>query len=97
MGKKFENVPVEEDTVILFELEGNLGEYKILYQKWYWEGITAESFIFANEDVAERTDEEIIELVLSSPAVKSEKSDITLSRSDSGFTFVNFNFVHDED
>lgn len=49
---KFENVPVEEDTKIIFEQEATLGEYEVLYQKWFWDGISAESIIFANEDVA---------------------------------------------
>jgi len=89
--KKFNNVPVEEDTKILFQLEVTLGEYKVLYEKWFWDGITAESIIFANEDVAELTDSEIEKKVRTSPLL-NEGTIITLTRSDSGFTFVNFNF-----
>ena len=88
---KFDNVPVEEDTKILFELEATLGEYKVLYQKWFWDGITAESIIFANEDVINLTDKEIEREVRTSPLLQ-KASKITLSRSKSGFTFVNFNF-----
>ena len=88
---KFENVPVEEDTKIIFEQEATLGGYEILYQKWFWDGISAESIIFANEDVAELKDNEIKAEVKESPLLK-EGSSITLKRTESGFTFVNFNF-----
>lgn len=88
---KFNNVPIEEDTKIIFQLQETLGEYDILYQKWFWDGITAESIIFANEDIAELTDKEIEEEVKDSPLL-NEGSSVTLKRSSSGFTFVNFNF-----
>ena len=56
---KFKNVPVEEDTKIILEKEAKLGEYEVLYQKWSWGGIVAESIIFSNEDVADFKDDEI--------------------------------------
>lgn len=92
MTSKFDNVPVEEDTRILLQQPGQLGQYDVLYQKWHWDGVTAESFIFANEDVAGIEEEQIIKEVRSSPLVR-EGSKTTVSISDSGFTFVNFNFV----
>jgi len=88
---KFNNVPVEEDTKILFQQEVTLGEYEVLYQKWIWDGITAESIIFADEDIVKLKDNEIKAAVKTSPLLK-EDSSITLNRSESGFTFVNFNF-----
>ncbi len=88
---KFNNVPVEEDTKILFQQEVTLGEYEVLYQKWIWDGITAESIIFADEDIVKLKDNEIEAAVKTSPLLK-EDSSITLNRSESGFTFVNFNF-----
>ncbi len=57
--RKFENVPVEEDTKIVMQQEAMLGEYEVLYQKWSWDGITAESIIFASEDVSSLDDEAI--------------------------------------
>ncbi len=54
MASKFERVPVEEDTKIIFQQEAILGEYDVLYQKWYWDGITAESIIFANEEMLKK-------------------------------------------
>jgi len=91
MTDKFNKVPVEEDTAILFQTEAKLGKYDILYQKWFWDGITAESIIFANEDVDDLEEEEIIKEVKASPLLKKD-SKITFKRSDTGYTFVNFNF-----
>ena len=91
---KFSNVPVEDGTKILFSVESKLGERDVLYQKWSWDGITAESFIFVSADVAGMTDAELEEEARTSPAINGDSS-ITISRSNSGFTFVNFNFVVD--
>lgn len=94
MSNRFDNVPVDEDTKIIFQQEATLGEYDVFYQKWYWDGITAESIIFVNADVSNLDDKEIEQEVRSSPLVKQD-SGITVKRSDSGFTFVNFNFETD--
>jgi hypothetical protein len=88
---KFNKVPLEDDTVILFQTEAKLGKYDILYQKWFWDGITAESIIFADEDVNDLEEEEIIKEVKASPLLKND-SKITFKRSGTGYTFVNFNF-----
>ncbi len=88
---RFNNVPVEADTEILFEQEAKFGDYDVLYQKWVYDGITAESIIFSNDDVLKLSDEKIKAEVKESPLIK-DGSSITLKRSDSGFTFVNFNF-----
>lgn len=91
---KFKQVPVEEETLILFRTEATLGKYDVLYEKWFWGGITAESIIFVNEDVIDLEDCEIEDEVKTSPLVEKGSS-ITLKRSQSGFTFVNFNFHSD--
>jgi len=91
--EKFSNVPVEKDTAILASLECKLGEREVLYQKWFWDGITAESLIFVNDDVVSLSDTELQTEVRASPLVDSES--MTITRSDSGYTYVNFNFVTD--
>ena len=91
MSKKFDDVPVDEDTRIMFRQEARLGKFDVLYEMWSWEGISAESLIFANDDVADMTDNDLEQEVRKSPLVKKE-SDITIKRLDAGFTFVNFNF-----
>jgi hypothetical protein len=91
MTNKFNNVPVEQDTKIIFEQQAKLGEYDVLYQKWYWDGVTAESIIFADEDIVGVSDDEIQAEVKDTPLLSADSA-ITLKRSVSGFTFVNFNF-----
>jgi hypothetical protein len=90
MNSKFANVPVDEDTTIISQLEALLGSYPVLYQKWVWDGISAETIIFENLDIASLTDEELEKEVKSSPICR-ENSQITIKKTD-GFTFVNFNF-----
>ena len=90
MSSKFNDVPVEADTIILYSQGATLGPYEILYQKWFWDGITAESIIFADDDVSGLDDSEIEAEVRESPLVQAD-SKITIARS-AGYTFVNFNF-----
>jgi len=92
---KFINVPVEDDTTLLVSLESTLGERDVLYQQWYWDGIKAESLIFVGDDVGSLSDEELETEVRSSPLVKA--GSLTISRSKSGYTFVNFNFVQPDE
>lgn len=91
MSGKFDNVSVEKDTKIIFSQQMMFGEYDILYQKWFWDGIYGESMIFLSEDVLSISDEELLNEIKSSPIVK-EADDITISKSKTGFTFYNFNF-----
>jgi|APSaa5957512576_1039674.scaffolds.fasta_scaffold249036_1 hypothetical protein len=91
MNKKFEKVSLEKSTQIIFQTEAELGEYEVLYQKWYWDGVNAESIIFSSEDINNLIDNEIEAEVRKSPLVKKGTS-MTMKRSESGFTFVNFNF-----
>lgn len=93
MSSKFENVPVESDTRILFQKELKCGDYDALHQKWFWDGIKAESLIFYSEDISELGDGDIQREVRSSPLVNSD-SKLTIKHSDTGYTFVNFNFQY---
>lgn len=88
---KFEKVPVEEDTVVIFQTEAKMDDLDVLYQKWGWSGIIAESFIFIESDLAKMDDESFEALVRSSPLVKKE-SQVTITRNRNGFAFANFNF-----
>jgi len=46
MSQKFDDVPVEKDTRILFRHPAKFGKYDVLYEMWSWGGIQAESIIF---------------------------------------------------
>ncbi|EIC19638.1 hypothetical protein [Thiorhodovibrio frisius] len=91
MMNRFETVPVDDETKILLQQEAQLGDYAVLYQKWWWDGIMAESIIFANEDLGDLSEKQIKDMVRASPLVE-EGSQLTYKRGDSGFTFVSFNF-----
>ena len=91
MINRFNTVPIEPDTRILYQKQGKFCGFDIRYEYWSWDGIEAESIIFSNDDVEDLTDQEIERLVRTSPMVK-EDSAMTLNRSDSGFTYCNFNF-----
>lgn len=87
---KFDNVPVEDDTRINASIEATLGDYDVLYQKWYWDGMEAESIIFIADDVKDMDDEALKSFVAESPLVNDPR--MTMKRDSKGFTFVNFNF-----
>jgi hypothetical protein len=91
MRDKFHEVPLDEETKVTFRHEITLGPYAALHEKWLWDGITAESIIFDKNDIIDHSAEEIVALVQRS-GVCHEGTDITL-KSESGFTFVNFNFA----
>ena len=90
MNDKFKDLSTDEGTKILFRLPMKWGELDIVYEKWNWEGITAESIIFLSDDVKEMDDEALEADVRSSPLIHVD-SQVTIKRLDE-FTFVNFNF-----
>ena len=91
MTEKFKDLPIEEDTQIIANLEANIDQYDVMYQKWYWDGIYGESVIFFNEDVAELSEEQIKEEVAKCTALVNEDSQFTFKKGEK-YTFVNFNF-----
>ena len=90
MPNKFKNVPIDEDTTILFQKEKKLGKYHVLHERWNWDGVNAESIIFANEDITNIDDNVIKKEVKASELFKAD-SILNIKRTESGFTFVNFN------
>ncbi|MGR8940620.1 MAG: hypothetical protein ACU83V_06980 [Gammaproteobacteria bacterium] len=70
MADKFANVPADAETRILFQQEARIGEYDVLYQKWVWEGISAESLIFVNDDIAGLEDDDLEKQVKALPLFK---------------------------
>lgn len=91
MIDKFKDVPVEEDTTIKFRRVTKFENIDALHEGWYWEGVTAESLIFADEDITHISPEELEQKIMASPFYQNDNG-VTVKKSD-GFTFVNFNFV----
>ena len=63
MMSKFNNIPEQKDTKIIFRAETRFGDFDVVYEKWEWDGILAESIIFDEDDVSEMNDDEIINQV----------------------------------
>ena len=90
MQEKFKDLPFDEETTILFRSPMKLGAFDIVYEKWRWEGIEAESIIFLSEDVKRLDDAALEAEVRKSPLVEKD-SKVTMKRGEK-YTFVNFNF-----
>ena len=93
MMSKFNNISEQKDTKIIFRAETRFGDFDVVYEKWEWDGILAESIIFDEGDVSEMDDDEIINQVKDSPLFddKIYKGD-PIIRHNNRFLFVNFNF-----
>ena len=92
MNEKFKNLTTDTDTQILFHQEMQFGDKDVVYEKWIWDGITAESIIFLNEDVIS-LDDAALEQEVKTSSIVNVNSSVTISRQDE-FTFVNFNFEY---
>jgi len=91
MSDKFNDIPRDSDTKIIFTSPMRWGEFDIVYEKWYWDGINAESIIFLTKDISSFDDVALEADVRDGPLVR-ENSQVTIKRGEN-FTFVNFNFV----
>lgn len=92
MKTKFSKVPIDSDTKISEQNEVLIGQLEALHQKWSWDGIKGESLIFVSEDVLAYSEDKLIAECRKSGLISCDSS-ITFKKSESGFTFVNFNFV----
>ncbi len=89
MNEKFNDVPLDDDTTILYERILKDDKYEALYQIWSWEGITAQCMIFLETDVEELSDNDLEKIVKSLIAI-DEKTKFDIKRNAKGYTFVNF-------
>lgn len=86
MKEKFKDIPVEEDTNVLERQELEVSGYEAVYERWSWEAIKAESYIFFNDDLGDISKDELLNLIGKAGATykKGQK-----------YTFVNFGFETD--
>ncbi len=91
MTDKFKDLTTDEGTKILFRSPMKWGGLDIIYEKWRWDGITAESIVFLTDDVNAMSDNTLELDVRDGPLVQAD-SQVTIKRGDK-FTFVNFNFL----
>ncbi len=89
---RFKSVPVEPGTRVHHQELIRVGEHQALHQWWSWEGIKAESLVFLTADVQGLGEQRLKSLLVDNGLADSSAS-ITYKQDDSGFTFINFNFV----
>ena len=87
--EKFNDIPIEQETIILSREQLSINNLDCIHEYWSWDGFYAECLIFLKEDVIDLNKEELIDM--SSKFWKSEKSEITFSEKGK-YVFVNFNF-----
>jgi len=93
MNEKFKDLTVDTDTQILASVETKIEDYDVVYQKWHWDGIYAESIIFFNEDIEDLDEEQVRSQVSEKTTLLKENSQMTYKKGEI-YTFVNFNFVY---
>ncbi|MCZ2102210.1 MAG: hypothetical protein LC107_11800 [Chitinophagales bacterium] len=93
--EKFKNVGSEPDTKIISRNPIKLQNYDALHEVWFWDGIKGESIIFVADEVKDLSKEEIIDLIsVDSQIEVKSKTQMTLSKNNPEFMFVNFNFEY---
>jgi hypothetical protein len=72
--------------IVMFE------PYQVCYNKWFIDEYSGENLVFLSEDVASLSDDELIELIKSSPLVNNERNEFKISvRRAFDYTIVDFN------
>lgn len=82
--------PVEDDTTILAKMIVDFGDFKGLFEKWTWDGVSASSLVFLSEDVVSMDSKALIQYVFGKMQLPVDPQTTYSSRD--GFTFVNFGF-----
>jgi hypothetical protein len=88
---KFQNVPIEPDTLILGQEEVMIQDVIALKQQWFWDGVAGESLIFDSQDIRNMNDEDVLKFINNN--WEEIISQATFKRNEKGYCFVNFNFV----
>ena len=88
MGK-FGNLKTEADTILLLREPTIFQGFDVMMELWIYERIQAQSVIFYKKDVENLTDEDLKNIIID----HYETESVTLSRADSDYVFLNFNFV----
>ena len=85
ISEKFKNIPVDEGTRIISREQIKIGDYDVIHEKWFWDGIYADSYVFFNEDIKDLNEEDILKLTNQIQQFSTYKKLDT-------YTFVNFDF-----
>lgn len=84
---------MDEGTEIRSLSMKTIGGIRCRYEKWYWDGIIAESLIFLMKDVAHLSDEDLAIMIRADDLYGVLAEDHTISRNEeTGFVTFNYNF-----
>lgn len=89
MTNLFAACPVEEDTRIRSREQRKIGGLDVMLETWDWDGIFGRSAILIDEQVADLTDDQIIDRLSTEIEIDDGK---TISRKGNGFVFINYGF-----
>lgn len=95
MKRKFENIPLDEDTRILLSSQMKFGELDCLFQIWVYDSIQGNSLIFYADDLLDKSEDELKTMILTESDIvsnKSQKLTISKNKEEHPFVFVNFDF-----
>jgi hypothetical protein len=91
MHDKFANIPLDDQTDVLFSAKCKFGSGQVVYQKWIWSGIVGESIVFVANEVDNLTDDQLRQAI-TAVSLSASSGGVTISRNKQGFTFASFNF-----
>ena len=89
---KFQKITNEKNTNVTHNLQTKFGELDCVYQIWLYGLIQGSSLIFHKNDIKDLTNEELENLLRTSPLMTDNTSEITISSTSDDYTFINFNF-----
>ena len=90
-SNRFANVPQDPDTTITSQTEIQVQNLHALHQQWNWDRVRAESLVFVTTDIAPMSLDDLKDMLRKEGLIKLNHQ-ITTSQSESGYTFINFNF-----
>lgn len=92
MNQSFNNVPKDKGTRIIDQQELTIDTLTALKQRWIWDGVLADSLIFHSHDIEGLDDDALLSFINLHTDTMIIGS-VTFKRNQSGYCFVNFNFV----
>lgn len=86
---KFNDVPTDDQTTIVFSQERKVGEIDVLFEIWIYERvIKARSLIFRKEDIQHLQNEDLIKMITE----EMNYFDVKLSEVNETYVFANFGY-----
>lgn len=64
ISDKFKNIPIDDDTIVLYSQEAKFGELDVLYEIWIFDRVVkAQSLIFQKDDISHLKNEDLIKMI----------------------------------